>query len=447
MSSLTSLSVNKGSTRFAPKVKARPRRPAQQQDQQQGESSADKSAQPEEPQRAEEPAAVVPESTPAHLLQVPSHAESVPHEDLSPLETLAAVASSASREGEPPTQAVAPAEASSGKKLAEKGEKSSTKRKIRTSKKSSAKAIPISTPIAIATPGQSSTEHTREASTEADKENADDDGSVKRRGLKRDKDYDPEELKTLDDIDYDPAPKDYLDRPMSHFIRDLQTGVVSKTFKEYEIDRVNKKKRMEEQSKMSEHDREAAQLADRLEEQARRIEEERRKKEAEERRERELDENPVLQETSHAPQVRLINGQIVLDIDSLTVERQDETQELDTSMMEVVEESTMSRIVNSRTYSRYVQSARWRAPETEKFYEAISMFGTDFEMISHVMPGRTRNQIRLKFNKEERTHPEKIKEYLIRKRKPINLEELKDLTGKEFDEVPDSFSEPLTFAD
>ena len=75
------------------------------------------------------------------------------------------------------------------------------------------------------------------------------------------------------------------------------------------------------------------------------------------------------------------------------------------------------------------------------------MFGTDFDMISHILPLRTRNQIRLKFNKEEREHPEKIREYLIEKRKPIDLEKLQEITGKEFEEVPDSFSEPITFAD
>jgi hypothetical protein len=40
-------------------------------------------------------------------------------------------------------------------------------------------------------------------------------------------------------------------------------------------------------------------------------------------------------------------------------------------------------------------------------------------MISMVMPGRTRAQIRTKFNREERLHPGKITDYLIRKRKPL----------------------------
>ena len=122
------------------------------------------------------------------------------------------------------------------------------------------------------------------------------DNNAGKKKINKRKDYDPEELKTLDDVSHDPAPKDYLDRPMSDFIRDLQTGIVSKTFKEFEIERVKKKKRVEEQTKMSKEDREAALLLEKMEEDARKAEEERKKKEAEERREQEL-EASVLQET------------------------------------------------------------------------------------------------------------------------------------------------------
>lgn len=36
-----------------------------------------------------------------------------------------------------------------------------------------------------------------------------------------------------------------------------------------------------------------------------------------------------------------------------------------------------------------------------------------------VMPGRTRAQIRTKFNREEKLAPEKITDHLIKKRKPL----------------------------
>lgn len=51
--------------------------------------------------------------------------------------------------------------------------------------------------------------------------------------------------------------------------------------------------------------------------------------------------------------------------------------------------------------------------------QAIAQFGTDFTMVAHLLPGRTRNQVRNKFNREEKKHPERIKEVLYRKRLPM----------------------------
>lgn len=40
-------------------------------------------------------------------------------------------------------------------------------------------------------------------------------------------------------------------------------------------------------------------------------------------------------------------------------------------------------------------------------------------MASHILRGRSRVQIRMKFNREEKVNPEKVKEHLLRKKKPI----------------------------
>jgi hypothetical protein len=60
-------------------------------------------------------------------------------------------------------------------------------------------------------------------------------------------------------------------------------------------------------------------------------------------------------------------------------------------------------------------------------------------MISQMVPNRTRTQVRHKFAKEERTNPKKVTEYMIRKRKPLDLESFKKMTGLDFDAVPDDF--------
>ena len=40
-------------------------------------------------------------------------------------------------------------------------------------------------------------------------------------------------------------------------------------------------------------------------------------------------------------------------------------------------------------------------------------------MVSMVLPGRTRSQVRAKFSREEKLNPEKVSDYLIRKKKPL----------------------------
>lgn len=72
---------------------------------------------------------------------------------------------------------------------------------------------------------------------------------------------------------------------------------------------------------------------------------------------------------SNALQVRLINGQIVLDTDSLTIERTETDRDYGDGAMEIVEENSMSRKVNSQTYGKRQKSSRWNAIETELFYD------------------------------------------------------------------------------
>lgn len=109
----------------------------------------------------------------------------------------------------------------------------------------------------------------------------------------------------------------------------------------------------------------------------------------------------------NAPQMRIVNGQIVLDDESLHIDRR-ERDAVDESVMEVVEEHQNSRLVNSQTWSKREKVEKWDAASTERFYEALSMFGTDFEIISKMFAGRSRRQLRNKFNNEERRYPARI---------------------------------------
>lgn len=111
--------------------------------------------------------------------------------------------------------------------------------------------------------------------------------------------------------------------------------------------------------------------------------------------------------TMNAPQMRIVNGQIVLDDESLHIDRR-ERDAVDESVMEVIEENQNSRLVNSQTWSKREKVEKWDASSTERFYEALSMFGTDFEIISRMFAGRSRRQLRNKFNNEERKNPGRI---------------------------------------
>lgn len=78
---------------------------------------------------------------------------------------------------------------------------------------------------------------------------------------------------------------------------------------------------------------------------------------------------PYFFDSSNALQVRLVNGQIVLDTDSLTIERTERDIDYGDGSVEIVEENSMTRKVNSMTYSKRQASSRWSAAETEEFYD------------------------------------------------------------------------------
>ncbi|KAL6454786.1 LOW QUALITY PROTEIN: BDP1 Transcription factor TFIIIB component B'' [Candida maltosa Xu316] len=78
--------------------------------------------------------------------------------------------------------------------------------------------------------------------------------------------------------------------------------------------------------------------------------------------------------------------------------------------------------VTSTTYSRRIHTDKWTSEELSSFYQALSMFGTDFSLIAQLFPYRTRKQIKSKFNLEEKKFPEII-ELALRRKLPVDFEE------------------------
>lgn len=70
--------------------------------------------------------------------------------------------------------------------------------------------------------------------------------------------------------------------------------------------------------------------------------------------------------------------------------------------------------------------------DTQLFYEGLSQFGTDFEMIAGMFAYRDRRQIKSKWVREEKLNPERIDAALSVK-KEVNLEYYQAITKMELD--------------
>ncbi|KAI0778333.1 hypothetical protein BD413DRAFT_508443 [Trametes elegans] len=128
-------------------------------------------------------------------------------------------------------------------------------------------------------------------------------------------------------------------------------------------------------------------------------------------------------------QVRIgANGETIVDEESLYVNRNEEHQ---TEEYTHVEESDFTKFVNSATYSKKLRGSRWSAEETELFYDALSQFGENYELISYVLPGRDRKACKNKFKAEDKKDPVRIT-YCLKNRRPYDIATLSRLTGKDF---------------
>ncbi|KAJ1335551.1 transcription factor TFIIIB component B'' [Microdochium nivale] len=113
---------------------------------------------------------------------------------------------------------------------------------------------------------------------------------------------------------------------------------------------------------------------------------------------------------SAGPGYIVVDGQIIINQQSLMIDNH-ASAENDISMMRTVVEDDFTHLTTSASFmrpSRVMGANSWTEDETEKFYEYLGMFGTDFETISHMFPGKNRRMVKLKFNREERVRPNRI---------------------------------------
>lgn len=143
------------------------------------------------------------------------------------------------------------------------------------------------------------------------------------------------------------------------------------------------------------------------------------------------EKNPI----QAAPELMIVDGQITFDQNTLQIDRHANAAiERNREQLESVEENVLSRRVNQNNYLKIDRCGSWNEMLTDQFYDALRMFGTDFEMISKLFPGRTRRSIKLKFCKEEKIDYPRIKEALMGERIPVDIDEFSKITNTVFDD-------------
>lgn len=124
--------------------------------------------------------------------------------------------------------------------------------------------------------------------------------------------------------------------------------------------------------------------------------------------------------TALAPQVRVVDGAIVYDEKfsaAISIPSASPSSDIEQELEYVDEDDENGKHLTSATYStRAKGSNRWNPAETDLFYEALSMCGTDFSMIQTLFPYRTRAQIKGKYKLEEKSNPQRINAALREKR-------------------------------
>lgn len=125
---------------------------------------------------------------------------------------------------------------------------------------------------------------------------------------------------------------------------------------------------------------------------------------------------PRNQDYVAAPQVQIIDGKVVISQESLAIH----ADVGDTSGYTQVEE--IHRRVTGATYSKRIKATKWTEAETEVFFRAVAMYGTDFTFVSQLLPRRSRKEVRNKFKREQSADPAKMDAIMMSKT-PMDFDE------------------------
>ncbi|XP_066600525.1 transcription factor TFIIIB component B'' homolog isoform X2 [Prorops nasuta] len=127
----------------------------------------------------------------------------------------------------------------------------------------------------------------------------------------------------------------------------------------------------------------------------------------EEDEEEENVDDPVAMPT---PRVKVgPDGQLILDEQSLVIERSDVKKHKQTFSKEAILDDDNN---GGGFYKKRQKRKEWSKWETLKFYKALNTVGTDFLLMQSLFPNRTRQEIKLKYKKEEKINRKLIEKAL-----------------------------------
>ncbi|XP_053195480.1 transcription factor TFIIIB component B'' homolog [Scomber japonicus] len=142
----------------------------------------------------------------------------------------------------------------------------------------------------------------------------------------------------------------------------------------------------------------------------------------------EEDEDEEQDDSLMVPQVKVAeDGSLIIDEESLTVEVMRAKGPNPAQGRDPIFERGSTTTYSSFRKATY--SKPWSSEETDMFFLAISMVGTDFSMICQLFPHRPRSEIKNKFKKEERENAWRI-DKAFRERRKLDIEYFSKLLEK-----------------
>lgn len=134
-------------------------------------------------------------------------------------------------------------------------------------------------------------------------------------------------------------------------------------------------------------------------------------------------------ESNFGPKVKMgPEGKLILDESSTIINRKNSIKEKEAIIEDNEDIISRTNYDSFRRRPTNVSQTKWSNDDTQKFYQALTILGTDFSMMESLLFSGTRSRTELhkKFKREERVNKLKV-DIALSNRISLNSEELEDL--------------------